>query len=138
MHENLSRKSDVKIGSERAFGFVFAVVFVLIGLWPLLYANSPRWWALGIALGFLLVALIYPKVLRPLNRLWFLFGLLLHSVVNPLVMGLLFYTTVTPTGLLMRAMGKDPLRLKIDPASKTYWIHRDPPGPTAESLKNQF
>src|ERR1700754_3734443 len=84
--------------SDRSFGFVFAVVFALIGCWPLLRWQSPRWWALAIAAGFVLVALIRPQVLRPLNRVWQALGRLLHKIVSPTVMGVIFFTVVTPTG----------------------------------------
>lgn len=128
----------VQIGSERSFGIVFAVVFVLIGLWPLKAGGDVRLWALGLAAAFLLVALVAPRLLKPLNLIWFKFGLLLHKVMTPLVMGLLFFLTVTPVGMLMRATGKDPMRLKRDSTATSYWITRDPPGPKPDSMKNQF
>ena len=115
IHEDYGRAEEVKLGSERAFGVVFALVFAVVGLWPLMEGGAVGAWALGIGAVFILVALARPGLLRPLNRLWFRFGLLLNKVVNPLVMGLLFYFTVTPIGLLMRALGKDPLRLRFDP-----------------------
>ena len=79
-----------------------------------------------------------PKILSPLNRLWFRFGLLLHHIVNPVVMALLFFTTVTPMALIMRLLGKDPLRRKFDPEADSYWIPRQPAGPAPETMKNQF
>jgi hypothetical protein len=87
---------------------------------------------------FLLAALLYPAALKPLNRAWLKFGLLLHEVVNPIIMGLVFYGTVLPTGLVMRAMGKDLLRLKLQPEAESYWIVRQPPGPAADTMKDQF
>ncbi len=87
---------------------------------------------------FLVLTLSVPKVLGPANRMWTKFGLLLHNIVSPLALGILFYLVVTPTGLLMRIFGKDPLRLRLDTAADSYWITRSPPGPDAESLKNQF
>jgi hypothetical protein len=87
---------------------------------------------------FLAVAFLWPAALKPLNRLWFKFGLLLHAVVSPLVMGLLFYVAVWPTGLVMRALGRDLLRLKREPDSDSYWIVRRPPGPAPETMKDQF
>lgn len=128
----------VQMGSERSFGIVFAVVFAIIGLWPLKAGADMRLWALGLAALFLIVALAAPKLLKPLNLLWFKFGLLLHKIMTPLIMGLLFFLTVTPVGMLMRATGKDPMRLKRDPAATSYWITRDPPGPQPDSMKNQF
>ena len=122
--------------SDRGFGFVFAVVFALIGCWPFLYWEPPRWWALAIAAAFGLIALIRPQILHPLNRLWLALGRLLHKVVSPLVMGLIFFATVTPTGWIMRLLGKDVLSLKRRPDLKSYWIKREPSG--QESMKNQF
>jgi hypothetical protein len=95
-------------------------------------------WTIGIAVVFLGVALFYPAALKPLNRLWLNLGLRLHKVVNPIVMAFVFFGTVLPTGLVMRALGKDPLRLKRQPNVNSYWIERRPPGPTPESMKDQF
>ena len=95
-------------------------------------------WLFGIAALFAAAALVRPGILRPLNWLWFRFGLLLHSVVNPVIMGVVFYVAVLPTGLVMRALGKDLLRLKFEPDRDTYWIARQPPGPAPETMKDQF
>ncbi|OAN53073.1 SxtJ family membrane protein [Magnetospirillum moscoviense] len=137
-HESFTAVTEVKIGSERSFGLVFAVLFAIIALWPLKDGGEIRLWALGAAVAFLVAALAAPRLLKPLNLLWFKFGMLLHHIVTPLVMGLLFFVTVTPVGLLMRATGKDPMRLKRDPAAASYWIERAPPGPAPETMKNQF
>jgi hypothetical protein len=137
-HEDLSRAAGpVPVGSERSFGLVFAVVFTIIALLPLKDGESVRLWALGVAGVFLVAALAVPKILRPLNLVWFRFGMLLHHIVTPLVMGLLFFVTVTPIGVLMRLCGKDPLRLKRNDAA-SYWIARTPPGPAPETMKQQF
>ena len=137
-HETHKRTDQVKRGSDRAFGIVFAVVFALIGFWPLVSGATPRIWALAIGGVFLAVALIYPRVLGPLNLVWFRFGMLLHRVVSPVILGLMFFVSVTPIALIMRALGKDPLRLKFDPEADSYWLTREPPGPPPDSLKNQF
>lgn len=137
-HEKLDRSGDVRAGSERAFGLVFAAVFALIGLWPLLSAESMRLWALIVAVLFIAATYFAPGALKPLNRLWFLFGALLHKIVSPLAMALLFFVTVTPIAILMRLAGKDPLRLKFDRVAKSYWIERTPPGPAPETMRNQF
>lgn len=137
-HEQFDRDNAVKAGSDRAFGLVFAAVFALIGLWPLLADGGIRAWALIVAATFMALGLFAPGALAPLNRLWFLFGLLLHKIVSPLVMGLLFFTTVTPIAILMRLAGKDPLRLKFDREARSYWIARVPPGPSPDSLRHQF
>ena len=137
-HEDFGRSDEVKGSSDRTFGLVFTVLFTLIGLWPLIGGAGVRVWSLAIAAAFLALALVKPALLRPLNRLWMRFGLLLHKVVSPLIMGLLFYVTVTPIGLLMRLVGKDPLGRGFDPEAESYWIQRDPPGPAPETMKNQF
>lgn len=137
-HEDFDRQEEIVLGSERIFGFVFAVVFLIVAGWPLLGGGDLVLWALAVAALFLVTALIVPRWLRPLNRLWFIFGLILHKIVSPVVMGLLFYLTVTPTALIMRILGKTPLDLKFDKDADSYWIERDPPGPDRETMKNQF
>jgi hypothetical protein len=139
MHEHTPRHtSQIQSSSDRSFGFVFAAVFLIVALYPLVHAAGIRLWAVAISGLFLLLAALVPQVLAPANRLWTKFGLLLHHIVSPLALGVLFFLVVTPTGLLMRLFGKDPLRLRFDPAADSYWIKRDPPGPAADSLKNQF
>lgn len=133
-----SHGRKVEMGSDRSFGLVFAAVFAIVALLPLKSGGEPRLWAGAVSGLFLLVALAYPRALKPLNKLWFLVGMALHHVVTPLVMGLLFFVTVTPIALIMRALGKDPLRLKRDDAAASYWILRVPPGPDAESMRRQF
>jgi hypothetical protein len=124
--------------SDRAFGFVFAAFFGIVGLLPLFSRGEVRGWALFISLAFALYAAAVPHVLAPLNRAWTAFGEVLHHIVSPIALGILYYGVVTPTGLLMRLAGKDPLRLRPDPAARSYWIERQPPGPPADSLKDQF
>lgn len=138
MHEILEDRTEVRLGSERSFGMVFAVVFAIIGLLPLIKSAGPRYWSLGVAAAFLVVALFIPKLLAPLNRLWFRIGLLLHAIINPIIMGLMFYVVLTPTGFLMRLFGKDILRLKFDPKADSYWIKRDPSDSVGSDFKNQF
>jgi hypothetical protein len=137
-HESYERRDDVQGSSDRSFGIVFAVVFALIGLLPLVFGHPVRLWALAVGAGFLAAALVAPRVLSPLNRVWLRFGLLLHKIVSPLVLGIMFFLVITPIGLLMRAFGKDLLRLQFDKRSSSYWIERLPPGPPPESLKDQF
>ena len=139
VHEDFRRKEEVKGSSNRGFGLVFAAVFAIFTFSPLTHGDPIRWKWFGIpALAFLAAALLFPKVLTPLNWVWTRFGLLLHHVMNPLIMGLLFFLTVTPVGLVMRLMGKDPLRLKFDRSAKTYWIERTPPGPAPDTMRRQF
>ncbi|MGE0657917.1 MAG: SxtJ family membrane protein [Reyranellaceae bacterium] len=137
-HENFQREEEVKGSSNRMFGLVFFVVFAIISLWPVLFGNPLRWWTAPIAGAFLVVALVKPDWLAPLNRQWTRLGLLMHKVVNPLIMGLLFYVAITPMGLLFRLFGKDLLRLKLDRQAASYWIERKPPGPAPDSMRRQF
>jgi hypothetical protein len=137
-HENFYTGPEPPTSSDRSFGLVFAVVFLIFGLWPLLRGSTPRLWSLAAAATFLVLALARPKTLAPLNRVWTGVGLLLHRVVNPLAMAFVFYGTVAPIGLVLRLLGKDPLRLRFDPDVRTYWIERQPPGPAPETMTNQF
>jgi len=123
--------------SDRSFGLVFAAVFIIIGCWPFWHWESPRWWALAVAVAFAVVAFVRPQLLQPLNRVWLALGRLLHKIVSPLVMGLIFFAAVTPTGWIMRLRGKDLLSLKRRPDQKSYWIRREPARPETE-MKNQF
>ena len=125
---------DVKIGSNRSFGIVFFIVFLLIALYPLLKGNDLRIWSLVISFIFLILGLINSKILTPLNRLWFKFGLLLGKFISPLIMGIIFFAVVTPIGIIMRLLKKDLLNLKYN-KKETYWI--DKSGPKSK-MKNQF
>jgi hypothetical protein len=137
-HESFSRDESVVAPSDRSFGIVMAAAFAVLTVLNGWYEGRAWPWTGALAVVFGVVALLYPGLLNPLNRLWLKFGLLLHKVVNPIVMGLLFFGTVLPTGLVMRAMGKDLLRLKRIPEAKSYWINRQPPGPAPETMKDQF
>ena len=137
-HENINREEAVRGSSDRAFGFVFAVVFLLVASYPLFFGDGIRVWSVLIALAFGACALAAPDWLAPLNRVWTRFGFLLHKIVSPIVLGVMFFGVVAPTGLLMRLVGKDPLRLRLDEQARTYWIERRPPGPSPESFKDQF
>lgn len=133
---DIKEHDKVVSGSDRNFGLVFAALFLVIGLWPLLSSSGVRWWALVVAVAFLAAAFIWPKSLAPLNRLWFKFGVLLGRIVGPIVMALIFFVTVTPTALIIRARGKDLLKLKADPSAKSYWVERD--DARAGSMRDQF
>jgi hypothetical protein len=137
-HEDFERTDEVKSSSDRTFGLVFVVVFLIIALWPLMDGGAPRIWSLIVAGVILLLALLAPAILGPLNRLWTKFGLLLHRIVNPIVLGLMFYIAIVPVALVMRLMGKDPLQRRFDPAAETYWQRREPPGPAPKSMIDQF
>ena len=128
----------VKSSSDRGFGLTFSGVSTLVAVWPVIHGHAPRGWPLLAALAFAFIALIRPQLLAPLNRWWTKFGLLLHRLVSPIVLGILFFTTIMPIGLGMRLFGKDFLRLRLDKHIDTYWIERTPAGPTADSMRNQF
>jgi hypothetical protein len=138
LHEDLARDHDVIGSSDRSFGLTIAVVCALVGVTRLALGHAYWAWWLGFGLAVAAVALSRPGALAPFNRLWLRLGLLLYRVVNPIVMGLVYFMTVVPIGLLMRLSGKDPLRLRRDSAMTSYWIARDPPGPEASTMKNQF
>lgn len=137
-HESYDRQEGVRGSSNRSFGIVFAVVFAVIGVLPLLFGGGVRLWSLLVGVAFLVAAFLFPDFLAPLNRVWLRFGLLLHRIVSPLVLGIMFYLVVTPIGVIMRAFGKDLLRLRFEKESASYWIDRVPPGPPPESIKDQF
>ena len=125
---------EVKLSSNRSFGVVFFIVFLLIGLYPLLKGNDFRIWALIISFIFLVLGLINSKILTPLNRLWFKFGLLLGKFISPIIMGIIFFIVVTPIGVIMRSLKKDLLNLKYN-KNESYWIEKT--GPKSK-MKNQF
>jgi hypothetical protein len=138
IHERLTHEEGPTGGSDRALGVVFAVVLTIGAVWPLLRGNQIRGWCLAVGAIFLALALLRPRTLAPVNKLWLMLGLALHACISPVVMALLYYTTVTPVGLLLRLLGKDVLRLRIDRASPTYWIERQPPGPAPDTMRRQF
>ena len=125
---------EIKISSNKSFGIVFFIVFLLISLYPLLKGNDLRIWSLVISFIFLILGLINSKILTPLNRLWFKFGLLLGKFISPLIMGIIFFVVVTPIGIIMRLLKKDLLNLKYN-KKETYWINKS--GPKSK-MKNQF
>ncbi|MDQ2089959.1 SxtJ family membrane protein [Marimonas arenosa] len=128
---------EIQVGSDRSFGIVFAVVFAIIGLYPLFY-GSVRWWALAVASVFLALAIFSPSVLHPLNMAWFRFGMLLNKIVSPIVMGVLFLVAIVPFGLFFRLRKRDPLRKKLDPDASSYWIPVDEEIRAQSSMRNQF
>lgn len=137
-HESLKREETLKLPSNRSFGMVFTVVFLIVGLAPMIKRGEVRAWALIVAGLFLILGLSNSPVLTPLNRLWMKFGLLLHHIVSPLILGILFYGTITPMAWILRLLGKDPMRRALDKNTPSYWILRDPPGPVRHSMQNQF
>ena len=137
-HEVFTRSEAVVAGSDRSFGLVMAAVLAVVTSLNAWHSGRLWPWTGGLAVLLLAAGLLRPSVLHPLNLIWLKFGLLLHRLVNPAVMALLFYGTVLPTGLIMRMMGKDLLRLKRQPAADSYWIARKPRGPSPETMRDQF
>jgi hypothetical protein len=125
---------DIKIGSNRSFGIVFFVVFLIIAFYPIVNDGTLRVWALIISLVFIGLGLINSRILTPLNKIWFKFGIFLGKIVSPTVMGLIFFLVLTPTGIFMRIIKKNFLNLKFDD-SKSYWIKKDG---LKSKMKNQF
>ena len=126
--------SKIKVGSNKSFGIVFFVFFLIIGLYPLINEENVRIWSIVISIIFLILGLINSQILTPLNILWFKFGMLLGKFVSPIVMGLVFFLVVTPTGLIMKLFNKDLLKLRKNKNS-SYWIKRPE---TKSEMKNQF
>tara|TARA_A100001011_G_scaffold352043_1_gene392581 strand:- start:389 stop:775 length:387 start_codon:yes stop_codon:yes gene_type:complete len=127
-------KQEIKISSNRSFGIVFFVLFLLIALYPLTYSGEMRIWSAIISLIFLVLGLLNSKILAPLNKLWFKFGIFLGKIISPLIMVIIFFLVVTPIGLVMRMLGKDVLNLKFN-KNKSYWIEKN--GPKSK-MRNQF
>ena len=128
-------KKYSNMGSNQSFGVVFSVFFLIISFWPLFTEGTIRIWAIFIAILFLLISYFKPDALYPLNKIWFKFGLLLGSIVSPIVMGIVFFIIVTPIGIIMRIIGKDLLNKKINNSVKSYWIKREQ---MIGTMKNQF
>lgn len=141
-HERAGRAPAPAPSSDRAFGLVMTAFFGVVGALPLLGGRPFRAWALAVSAGFLVSALAAPGLLAPLHFAWGRLGLLLRRFVQPVfqtvILAGIYFGVVTPIALLGRALGKDPLRLSREPAAKTYWIVRDPPGPAPDSLGRQF
>ena len=125
----------IKISSNRSFGLLFFVVFLIVSLWPLTHEGSIRIWSVIVSAVFLILGLINSKLLTPLNLLWFKFGMILGAIVSPIVMGIVFFLVVTPIGLALSIMGKDLLNKKYNKKKETYWIKRETPIGT---MKRQF
>ena len=131
----MTSNSKIKTSSNRSFGLVFFVVFLIVALWPLKYEEDFRLWSLTLSIIFFILGIINSKLLTPLNMLWFKFGILLGSVVSPIVMGIVYFLVVTPIGVFMRFLGKDLLKTKKVNKVSTYWIKRDSKHGT---MKKQF
>ena len=131
----MASKSKIKISSNRSFGLVFFVVFLIIALWPLKSGEEFRLWSLVLSIIFIILGILNSKLLTPLNKLWFKFGIFLGVIVTPIIMGIVFFLIVTPTGVLMRLLGKDLLKMDKTKSASTYWIKREKIDST---MKKQF
>ncbi len=125
---------DLKLPSNRSFGILFFVVFLIIALWPVINGFQLRIWSIVISIIFLILALLNSKILTPLNKLWMKFGLILGGIISPIIMGVIFFGVVTPTAILMKIFKKDILMLKKN-KSETYWIKKDN---SNNNMRNQF
>ena len=131
----MTLNSKIKISSNRNFGLVFFVVFLIVALWPLKYEEDIRLWSLALSIIFFILGVLNSKLLTPLNKLWFKFGIFLGSIVSPIIMGIVYFLVVTPIGLFMRLLGKDLLKTNKVKSTSTYWIKRDKKHST---MKKQF
>jgi len=129
------KKKEIKTSSNKSFGIVFFVIFLVVSLWPLINEGEIRIWSIVISIIFLFLGLINSKILTPLNTLWFRFGILLGNVFSPIVMGIIYFGVITPIGILMKLIGKDILNLKQNKKSSTYWIKKEK---VISNMKNQF
>jgi hypothetical protein len=130
--------SNIEVSSTRSFAIVFCSVFTVIGLYPLIRSGEVRVWSLAVAGVFLFFSFFFTSVLQPLNVLWFRFGLLLGRIVNPLVMSIIYTVVILPCGLVVRLLGKDLLRLRLEKNTSSYWVKRAPPGPEPHSLEDEY
>ena len=131
----MKAESKIKISSNRSFGLVFFVVFLIVALWPLKSGEDIRIWSLALSIIFFILGILNSKLLTPLNKLWFKFGILLGSIVSPIIMGIVFFLVVTPTSIIMRLLGKDLLKMSKVKNTSTYWIKR---GKQQSTMKKQF
>ena len=129
------KQKEIKTGSNKSFGIVFFVIFIIVALWPLLKDENIRVWSLIVSIIFLTLGLLNSKILTPLNKLWMRLGILLGSIVSPIVMGVVYFGVVTPIGLIMKLFGKDVLNLKLDKNKPTYWLKKNK---IKSKMKNQF
>ena len=137
-HEDVTRQDTVTVGSDRSFGWVFTGFCAIVATAQFWLGHSHAWGWLLASLAFAGTTLVYSRALRPLNILWFKFGMLLHLVISPVVLGIMFFAVFTPIGWLMRLSGKRPLNLAFDAQAPSYWVQRKPPAPPPGSFDQQF
>jgi len=137
-NSNRDTSKPTKKLANRTFGLIFSAIFSLVALFPLISGNPLRLWAMILCVVFLLVSLALPALLTPLNQAWAKFGLLMHKITNPILMGLVFFLTVFPTGLILKLLGKDPMKRKQDASANSYWIMREQSKIEPSSFDQQF
>lgn len=137
-HESFQRHETIQGSSNRTLGLTFGAVFLVVGLYPWIFGSPVRLWSIAVSAAFALVALGMPGLLGPMNKAWTRFGLLLHRITSPIVLGFMFFVVITPIGFVMRCLGKDLLSLRLERDAPTYWLDRRPPGPKPDTLSNQF
>ena len=120
----MTSNSKINISSNRNFGLVFFVIFLIVALWPLKHEEDIRLWSLALSIIFFILGILNSKLLTPLNKLWFKFGMFLGLIVSPIVMGIVYFLVVTPIGIFMRLLGKDSLKISKAKNASTYWIKR--------------
>ena len=133
--EESNSNISIKQASPKSFGVVFSLVFLIVSLYPLTKSEDIRMWAIIISAIFFLLAYLAPKILDYPNKLWFKFGIFLGSIIAPIAMAIVYFSTVLPTGIIMRLLGKDLLKLKLDKNANSYWIKRSE---SPSSMRNQF
>ena len=129
------KQKEIKISSNKSFGLVFFVIFIIIALWPLLNDGNIRIWSIIVSIIFLILGLLNSKIITPFNKLWMRLGALLGIIVSPIVMGVVYFGIITPIGLIMKLFGKDVLNLKLDKNKKTYWTLKKK---IPSKMKDQF
>ena len=137
-HEDVRRDHGTNTSSDRAFGLVFSLVFAVVAFFPLTAGNDPRLWSIGLALAFMLISFIRPRILSPLNRMWRRFALFQARLMQPLWMAIIFFVAVTPTAILLRVFKPDSLNLKWDASAQTYWKKRSDGPFDPKTMRNQY
>jgi hypothetical protein len=137
-HEDFFRETEQRTSSNRSFGLVFAAFFVVLGLAPLVRGRPMRHWPPILGAVFLMICLAAPGLFGLLNTIWTKLGMLLQKITNPIVMGLLFFSTLAPIGFLMRLVKHDPMHLRWDRDTSSYWISRTPLDHRSDSMRDQF
>ena len=127
--------NKINKSSNRSFGIVFFIVFLLISFYPFLNQEKIKLWALIISFIFLILGIMNSKILTPFNEIWIKLGIFLGKIISPIIMGLIFFLVVTPTGIFMRILGKDLLNLKFERDKKSYWLEKTD---QKSKMKNQF